>query len=90
MSTILFLVQTFLKYCKKLFLALIKFIFPAIGSIIIEAIPPPLIALFTASILLYSMDIVFLALALVTPNESGVPNVDAPEPALIKKESPCP
>ena len=44
----------------------------------------------TALRLLYSIDIVFLAFALVTPNEFGIPNVDAPEPALIRKESPCP
>ena len=49
-----------------------------------------LIVWFTLSISLYGSEKVSLAIDFVTPSESGFPNVDNPEPALIKNESPCP
>ena len=44
----------------------------------------------TDSISLKLVDIVSLARPGGTPNEFGTPKVAAPEPAFIKKESPCP
>ena len=57
---------------------------------IMQAILFFLTVFLTSSILLYGSDIVSFALDFVTPNEFGIPNVDAPEPAFIKNESPCP
>ena len=74
-----------LNSCKKFSSDLIKFIFPAIGSTIMQASLYFFTTFLTDSISLKLVDIVSLARPGGTPNEFGTPKVAAPEPAFIKK-----
>ena len=84
--------QSFLSPSKKFSCGLTRPIFPAIGSTITAAISL-LFSLNSCStelrLLKFAIRVSF-AIFLVTPGLSGRPNVTAPEPALIKKLSPCP
>ena len=75
---------------KKDLSDLTKFIFPAIGSIITQAILflYLLNTFLIASLSLYGKDIVSLDDPFVTPLELGFPKVVAPDPASTRNESP--
>ena len=88
----LFLLHNVLIFLKKDLSGITQFIFPAIGSTIIQAICL-LYFLKHASTweeLLYSSEIVCFVRSFGIPGDEGTPNVAAPDPALTKRESTCP